>query len=65
MTPFIDTTACVQSAQQHAQAALSQLQHDERLYHPGVRSHLTSALVQLEATVKLLDPANDQVKAAA
>lgn len=56
-----------QQALQHAayftRYALDRIGTDGRLYHPGVRSHATSAEVQLRASAEMATPTHDQVLA--
>jgi hypothetical protein len=43
--------------------ALDRLPDEHRRLHPGVRSHLTAASVQLRAVIDLAQPTNDRAAA--
>lgn len=50
----------IELADWYARYALDSLPIPNRTVHPGVRSHLTCAVVQLRGVVDLLRPENDQ-----
>lgn len=44
------------------EVAAAEIRRCGRRLHPGVHTHLVAATVQLEAAIRLADPANDQTE---
>jgi hypothetical protein len=60
-TSVRDAGFAARNARYWTRVALDRAMASQRHHHPGVHSHLTSALVQLQAAIPLTDPSMDQI----